>query len=60
MNYDEDRISWNNIFQGILSPFSNKYQDYIKHEKKRRKSRLIAQRKTGLKEQKYYFRFTFL
>ena len=32
INYDEDSLGWESVFNGILSPFATKYKSYIDHE----------------------------
>ena len=36
INYDYGQNGWKQIYDGILSPFANKYKIYIKSELKQR------------------------
>ena len=50
MNYDERRINWETFYKYIISPFSNRYKEFVKKEKSRKV--LEARRRTITKKKR--------
>ena len=48
VSYDFEQNGWRQIYDGILSPFANKYKIYIKSELKNRLRMINEQRKSAL------------